>query len=105
MYNLYMTPIQEQLLSRLRKFAVDHSLQLLSERPIDYGVQVIIAEEAREIPVNIYSTGRVVVGGKESALRTLLKEWAASHQTGKSASPGRVQVAHIGVDEAGKGAA
>ena len=103
MYNLYMTPIQEQLLSRLRQFATDHSLQLVSERPIDYGMQVIIAEEGREIPVNIYSTGRVVVGGKEGALRNVLKEWAISHQIGKTANPGRVQVAHIGVDEAGKG--
>lgn len=98
-----MTPILEQLLDRLRVFSVARSLQILSERSIDYGLQVMLSDGSHQIPVNIYTTGRLVVGGRNSPLRSILKEWASAQQAGTPASPARVEVVHIGVDEAGKG--
>jgi len=98
-----MTSQLESLLERLRAFAVGAGLQILAEHPIDYGVQVLFTDGQSEAPVNLYTTGRVLVGGKASSLRSQLQEWATAHQAGKVALPGRVTVAHIGVDEAGKG--
>ncbi len=98
-----MTSPLENLLDRLRSFALKQGLQILIEHPIDYGVQVVISDGRYEVPVNLYTTGRMLVGGKASPLRSQLQEWATTHQGGKVAPPGRVTAAHIGVDEAGKG--
>lgn len=99
-----MTPIQEHILARLRAFAADQHLAVRGERPIEYGVQILLADGSAEIPVNIYTTGRILIGGKPGALRSLLQGWADTQQAAKPAAPTvRVEVAHIGVDEAGKG--
>lgn len=98
-----MTLIQDHLISRLRAFAAGHGLQTLPERNIDYGLQIIVTDGSCEVPLNIYTTGKLVVGGKASPLRSQLQEWAASQGAGGPAKPGRVLAAHIGVDESGKG--
>ena len=99
-----MTALQEHILASLRTFAADQHLAVRGERSIEYGVQILLADGGAEIPVNIYTTGRIVIGGKPGALRSLLQGWADTQQAAKPAAPTlRVEVAHIGVDEAGKG--
>jgi len=77
-----MTSPLENLLDRLRSFALKQGLQILIEHPIDYGVQVVISDGRYEVPVNLYTTGRLVVGGKASPLRSRMQEWTAAHQAG-----------------------
>lgn len=90
-------------MSRLKAFLAEQSLRLLTERPIDYGVQMVVSDGTSEIPVNIYTTGRIVVAGKDCPLRSRLQAWSAAHQSAKPSEPGRIESVHIGVDEAGKG--
>jgi ribonuclease HIII len=92
----------EVLQERLRDFAASQELHILSDHPINYGVQILLSDGINQAPVNLYTTGRMVVGGKASPLRSRLQEWVIAHQTA-SPRPGRVTAVHIGVDEAGKG--
>lgn len=78
-------------------------------REIPHGSQYRLARGPEEATLNVYRTGKVSVGGKQSGLRELLEGW----KRGGSAQPERARrwsgspaldpTPRVGTDEAGKG--
>lgn len=93
-------------------------------RPIDHGTQYVVVRGSEKATLNVFSTGRVSEGGKESSLLAVLRDYRTSRPaakrgkgrgTGGSSRPrggsgGQTEnspvprpVPRVGTDEAGKG--
>ncbi len=78
-------------------------------REIPHGSQYRLSRGPEEATLNVYRTGKVSVGGKQSGLRELLEGWKRGGSTlpGKprrgSGSPELDLTPRVGTDEAGKG--
>lgn len=67
---------QEQVLSLLDQYIHAHGLQILESKDIDHGRQLKLTDGTEKCTFNVYHTGKVVIGGKQSQLRQQLQEWA-----------------------------
>ncbi len=95
-------------------------------REINHATQYRLAKGSEAATLNVYSTNKVSEGGKESGLKTLLREWRLSGRGGKKPKSERVRetasprapkpragvplsatvpnaTPRVGTDEAGKG--
>ncbi len=88
----------------------EQGVSVVGEREIQGATQYVLARGSEEAILNVYSTGRVLEGGRASGLRDLLRDWRVS----RSGAPIRRKQAgaplpapnptpRIGTDEAGKG--
>lgn len=83
---------------------------VVGEREIQDATQYVLARGPERATLNVYSTGRVLEGGKASALRDLLRDWRTSRPGApagrkRAGSPLPVpgSTPRVGTDEAGKG--
>jgi ribonuclease HIII len=77
-------------------------------RPIDYGAQYRVTRGPETAVLNVYTSGKISIGGRPSTLRDLLEGWRISRtSTGSergTASPTKQdRTPRVGADEAGKG--
>lgn len=69
-------------INALRHFLQERGWAIFSQRDIEYGRQVIVTDGNTRLPINFYHTGKIVVQGKPSEMRTALTEWANLLQAG-----------------------
>jgi ribonuclease HIII len=77
-----MTEKQEKAIAELRNYISESGLEVLKEREINYGLQIKITNGTAVCPVNIYTSGKVTVGGKKSDLKAKIEEWKNLQQAG-----------------------
>jgi len=70
-----MTQKQDIVVSQLLAYLTETGLELLGEREIEYGRQLKIGNGIGTCLVNVYTSGKVIVGGKKTALRQQMEEW------------------------------
>jgi ribonuclease HIII len=70
-----MTEKQDIVVSQLLAYLTETGLELLGEREIEYGRQFKISNGIGTCSVNVYTSGKVIVGGKKTALRQQMEEW------------------------------
>lgn len=102
LYSQFLMPsttLLDSKLSALRAFLQEKKFAIQDERKIDYGHQFKIVNGGDVVTVNFYTTGKVLVQGKVSDLKSEIETWAG--QT--SSSPTQTGSARIGMDESGKG--
>lgn len=88
-------------LQALRRYIRRMDLRVVEEREIDYGYQFKLKNWNDETcVVSLYTTGKIVVGGKNTPLKKQLQEWGNLQLAGEQLPD---FTAHIGADEAGKG--
>ena len=101
-------PIPEDLRRRIEASGAT----VTDAREIDHATQYRISRGPEEATLNVYTTNKVLEGGKASDLRDLLRDWRLSRTGGEpvrreeiqyAARPGPNPVPRIGTDEAGKG--
>jgi ribonuclease HIII len=107
----------------IKQFSFENCFMVISEKPINYGVQLKIADNNSQVSVNVYQGKRgvsVVVGGADSELkrhllifdstRTVIREtgkfeiapaavWGGSDEAGKGDYFGPLAVAAVSVDK------
>jgi ribonuclease HIII len=100
-----MTKKQTEAITQLKAHIDEFELDLVAEKEIPYARQLKIGDGLDEITINVYTSGKIVVGGKKTPLREQLEEWKnlfLAEAKGESPlAPG--YKTHIGADEAGKG--
>ncbi len=80
-----------------------------SRRDISHGTQYRLERGPESATLNVYSTGKVLVQGKSSALKNALHDRAGAGKTGKTGKvrdggrPALDATPRLGTDEAGKG--
>jgi ribonuclease HIII len=101
-------PVPEDLEALLR----DAGAAVTNSREIDYGTQYYLEREGESARLNVYTTGRVAVQGKSSALKDLLDGWKEARQGRRKSTAGDAAggaprpvgtTPRLGIDEAGKG--
>ena len=93
---------QEQQQQALKQFATDRGWRITKEQPIAHGVQIVLARSHELVNVNIYKSGKVVVGGKSGPGRDEVQQWA-NYAARPDQNNGSFDANHIGADESGKG--
>lgn len=69
-------------LEAFEHFLKEKGWGIFGQKNIDYGCQVIVTDGTIRLPVNFFSTGRIVVQGKSCEMKTALTEWANLIQAG-----------------------
>lgn len=106
----------------LRTLIHERGWRIIDEKAIQSGYQLTVSDGASKIPVALYTTGRALIQGKESPLRSELQAWWNSKQSSPARSaPSAIAqsalmetsavsslasfagTARIGCDESGKG--
>jgi ribonuclease HIII len=106
----------------LRALVQEQGWRIIDEKAIQSGYQLTVSDGASKIPVALYTTGRALIQGKESPLRSELQAWWNGRQSApaRPAMPTVAQsalietpaisslasfagTARIGCDESGKG--
>lgn len=73
---------QEDVLEDLQAYLQENGLNIVEKKEIAYGEQVKITNGTEVAIVNVYTTGKVNVGGKKTALKAQLTEWSNLQQAG-----------------------
>ncbi len=102
-----MNSIPEDLLRRIEAYGAT----VIEAREIAHATQYRVVRDSEETTLNVYQTGKVLEGGKESGLKTLLRDWrlsqTAAREAGKvvtrASRPVPNATPRVGTDEAGKG--
>lgn len=97
--------------NRLREYIKTHHLSIVTEREIPYARQFKLSNGTDTCVINIYTTGKVTFGGKDTPFKREVEAWSRSvlspAQRPKTATPKSttttIFTAHIGADESGKG--
>jgi ribonuclease HIII len=95
----------------LRLVLDDWGIRVADHREIDHATQYYLERGPESVVLNVFSTGRVVVQGKNSGLRDLLsgriaareEERAGSGESRPGSRPALDGTPRVGIDEAGKG--
>jgi ribonuclease HIII len=74
-------------LTALETLIDENHLQVFDRKEIEYGTQIVVTDGTIRLPINIYTSGRIIVQGKQSGLKTLITEWANLQQAGLSPRP------------------
>jgi ribonuclease HIII len=69
-------------LDEFRKFVHDQNWQIVTEKEIDHGHQVIVTDGITRLPVNFFYTGKITPQGKPCETKTAITEWANLIQSG-----------------------
>lgn len=72
----------ERNISALNNFLQEKGWAIFNQNDIEHGRQVIVTDGSVRLPVNFYHTGKILVQGKTSEMKTALTEWANLHQAG-----------------------
>jgi ribonuclease HIII len=98
-------PIPQDLRRRIEA----HGASVAETHEIDYATQYRLVRGPEEAKLNVYRTGKVSEGGRESELKALLRDWRLSregpttHEARTATRPAPNATPRIGTDEAGKG--
>ena len=96
----------------LKRLLNDLGAEVSFARSIDHGTQYRVTHGSDTVPVNVYQTGKMSIGGKASGLKTLIEDWCLECL---GTASGRTESAHtrvrsvpdgtprLGIDESGKG--
>jgi ribonuclease HIII len=84
-----MTQKQDIAVSQLQAYMMETGLELAKKQEIDYGIQFKITDGTDVCSVNVYTSGKVTVGGKRTALRQRLEEWKNLQQAAVQTSAGQ----------------
>jgi ribonuclease HIII len=86
----------------LRTLVNERGWRIIDEKAIQFGSQLTVSDGPNKIPVAFYTSGKALIQGKDSPLRSELQAWWYSK---KSVSPvaSFARTARIGSDESGKG--
>jgi len=92
----------------IKEYAEKENISIISETPINYGIQLKIVDAGSRVTVNVYQGKRgvsVVVGGAESVLKQSLKRFEAARTVASKTTilPTGLPAVWGGSDEAGKG--
>jgi ribonuclease HIII len=95
----------------LRLVLDEWGVRVADHREIDHATQYYLERSPESVLLNVYSTGRVVVQGKNSGLRDLLAGRVAAREERRAATrgarpgsrPALDGTPRVGIDEAGKG--
>lgn len=96
-------------LTALRELANQNGWRTISEKEIQHGYQIRFSDGQAEVGVNFYKTGRALIQGQASPMKSELDRWWQARspqekQTRHQAPPAQLSgIAHIGSDEVGKG--
>jgi ribonuclease HIII len=64
------------------KLIAEKSWKVFSKKEIEHGQQIIVTDGISSLPVNFYTTGKIVVQGKLCELKTTITEWSNLLQAG-----------------------
>jgi ribonuclease HIII len=98
-------PLPEDLRRRIEA----HGAIVAGAHEIDYGTQYRLVRGPEEAKLNVYHTGKVSEGGRDSGLKALLRDWRLSREGSATCEartarrPAPNATPRIGTDEAGKG--
>jgi len=81
-----MTDKQSQVIEQLKAHLADVCLEIAETHEIDYALQFKITNGKEFCLVNVYTSGKVTVGGKKNHLRDQMTEWKNLQQAGIQAS-------------------
>jgi ribonuclease HIII len=70
-----------------RTFIASEQLSIYEEKEIGHGYQIVVTNGSDRVPVNFFSTGRMNVQGKASALQVALKAWIDRDQDAAPVEP------------------
>lgn len=84
-----MSDLIETNLQALDRFVQENGWSIHGQKEIDYGQQVIVTDGTTRLPVNLFRTGKIVVQGKSSDMKTQLTQWADLLQSGLTHDSGR----------------
>ena len=95
-------PIPEDLRRRIE----DYGASVAGTREIDYGTQYFLERGQESARLNVYTTGKVAIQGKNSRLKDMLEGWKETREGGRRGGGASRPVGatpRLGIDEAGKG--
>ncbi|MCA1687648.1 MAG: ribonuclease HIII [Actinobacteria bacterium] len=108
-----MSPVPKNDIPQdLRPVLVEWGVGIADHREIDHATQYYLERGPESVLLNVFSTGRVVVQGKNSGLKDLLagriaarenKQRAGAKGARSGSRPALDGTPRVGVDEAGKG--
>jgi len=90
----------------------DSGAEVSFVRPLDYGSQYRVTRGSDAVPLNVYRTGKVSIGGRASVLKTLIEDWRLAWGGAARGRAGGVRIGdhpaldgtpRLGIDESGKG--
>ncbi len=77
----------EFYLDEFRKFIQQKNWQIISEKEIEFARQLIVTDGSVRLPVNIYTSGKILTQGKPCDMKSAITEWANLIQSGLTSSP------------------
>ena len=108
-----MNPTQPtEVPAELRLLLDTEGVEIAGSRPIDHGTQYDLTRNNETAKLNVYYTGKISTGGRDSGLRDLLEGWRTSRTKVGSRRVSTVLAGgrpvlegtpRLGIDEAGKG--
>lgn len=95
----------------LRPVLDEWDVRIAGHREIDYGTQYYLERDQESVRLNVFTTGKVTVQGKNSGLRDLLVGRLAAREEKHATTSGVLSgskpafdvTPRVGIDEAGKG--
>jgi ribonuclease HIII len=73
-------------LAAFEQWLAEKGWRVFEQREIDYGRQVTVTDGAHRLPVNFYTSGAIVPGGKAGDMKTAITEWANLQRSGLGAA-------------------
>ncbi len=98
--------------AELRLLLDKEGVEIAGSRTIDHGTQYDLARDDETAKLNVYHTGKISTGGRDSKLRALLEDWRTSQTKAGSTQASTTRTGQrpildgtprLGIDEAGKG--
>src|ERR1700730_11311170 len=86
-------------INALRAFVNEHGWRVIDEKTIQFGSQLTVSDGPNKIPVAFYTSGKALIQGKDSPLRSELQTWWYGKQSVSSqpATPATAQSSFIEV--------
>ena len=98
------------MLDQIKKWCLENTVLVTDESPIPYGKQLKLQRGKDKISVGIYNTGKFLVQGKDSSLKSQMQKFLGLGSSSPKAKSNEVSTdlkhdhnVWIGVDESGKG--
>ena len=67
-----------------REFVHSQGWSIIAEKELMYGYQLVVTDGRARTPVDLFTTGKVLVQGKPSELQTAIKAWVYKQQVSSS---------------------
>ena len=98
----------EQYKEKLLQSAADKGLLLVAEKPLNYGIQIVLGNSTESVSVNIYCSEKrglstVIGGNEENPLRKVIEEIVSGPGVNSPEPSIHSWQSWLGTDEAGKG--